>query len=80
MDNIGGHVNPLHLVRQLPAGMEIPGLRDRLVRLFFHASWVCRQACCRLFVQMTPFASRDRDKLHATSCHMDQICPRHSFC
>ena len=31
MDNIGGHVNPLHLVRQLPAGMEIPGLRDRLV-------------------------------------------------
>ncbi len=32
MDNIGGHVNPLHLVRQLPAGMEIPGLRDRLVR------------------------------------------------
>ena len=31
MDNIGGHLNPLHLVRQLPAGMEIPGLRDRLV-------------------------------------------------
>ncbi len=31
MDNIGGHVNPLHLVKQLPAGMEIPGLRDRLV-------------------------------------------------
>ena len=36
MDNIGGHVNPLHLVRQLPAGMEIPGLRDRLVR---NLSW-----------------------------------------
>lgn len=32
LDSIGGHVNPLQLVQQIPQGMAIPDLRDRLVR------------------------------------------------
>jgi hypothetical protein len=33
LDSIGGHVNPLQLVQQIPPGMAIPALRDRLVCL-----------------------------------------------
>ena len=49
MDNIGGHVNPLHLVQQLPAGMEIPGLRDRLARSSVDSAVPC---CMRLCVPL----------------------------
>lgn len=33
LDSIGGHVNPLQLVQQIPEGMAIPDLRDRLVSI-----------------------------------------------
>jgi hypothetical protein len=50
LDSIGGHVNPLQLVQQIPPGMAIPALRDRLVRLaivnYFDLSARCCDFCC----------------------------------
>ena len=31
LDHIGGYVDPLRLVQQIPCGLAIPRLRDRLV-------------------------------------------------
>eukprot|EP01126_Amoeba_proteus_P049870 TRINITY_DN5851_c0_g1_i16.p1 TRINITY_DN5851_c0_g1~~TRINITY_DN5851_c0_g1_i16.p1 ORF type:complete len:820 (+),score=181.45 TRINITY_DN5851_c0_g1_i16:313-2772(+) len=33
LDNLGTHINPLHLIEKIPEGMEIIGLRDRLVKI-----------------------------------------------
>ena len=71
MDNIGGHVNPLHLVGQLPAGMEIPGLRDRLVRatLLQH---VLRPPCLPC---LDPPAAAERELLaQLNSCVASEQC------
>ena len=33
LQNIGTHVDPIVLIQQIRAGMEIPGLRDSLVKI-----------------------------------------------
>jgi len=33
LDNLGTHINPLNLIEKIPEGMEIIGLRDRLVKI-----------------------------------------------
>lgn len=33
LNNIGTHVDPIILIRQIQTGMEIPGLRDSLVKI-----------------------------------------------
>jgi len=33
LENIGTHVDPIKLIRKIPYGMEIPGLRDALVKI-----------------------------------------------
>ena len=33
LNNIGTHVDPIILIRQIREGMEIPGLRDSLVKI-----------------------------------------------
>jgi len=33
LDNLGTHINPLNLIEKIPTGMEIIGLRDRLVKI-----------------------------------------------
>jgi len=35
LENLGTHINPLQLIRHIPKGMEIIGLRDRLVKIIF---------------------------------------------
>eukprot|EP01120_Amphizonella_sp_Union-15-10_P003630 TRINITY_DN1403_c0_g1_i1.p1 TRINITY_DN1403_c0_g1~~TRINITY_DN1403_c0_g1_i1.p1 ORF type:complete len:882 (-),score=190.64 TRINITY_DN1403_c0_g1_i1:13-2658(-) len=35
LENVGTHINPLKLIREIPKGMEIIGLRDRLVKILF---------------------------------------------
>lgn len=47
MDTIDGYVNPLYVVRQLPLGMHILGLRDRLVRIItdFRMQTSLRESC-----------------------------------
>lgn len=33
LENVGTHINPLKLIEKIPKGMEIIGLRDRLVKI-----------------------------------------------
>lgn len=33
LNNIGTHIDPLLIINQIPKGMEIPGLRDALVKI-----------------------------------------------
>jgi hypothetical protein len=33
LENAGTHINPLKLISKIKQGMEIPGLRDRLVKI-----------------------------------------------
>lgn len=33
LDRIGDHIDPLTLIQQIPKGMEIPGLKMKLVKI-----------------------------------------------
>lgn len=33
LNNIGTHIDPLLIINRIPKGMEIPGLRDALVKI-----------------------------------------------
>jgi hypothetical protein len=35
LENVGTHINPLSLIEKIPKGMEIIGLRDRLVKIIY---------------------------------------------
>jgi hypothetical protein len=50
MDEIGGYVDPLRLVRRIPDGLAIPRLRDRLVRIIadFRTQTSLRQGCAAI--------------------------------
>lgn len=47
LDHIGGYVDPLRLVQKIPAGLEIPNLRDRLVHIIadFRTQTSLREGC-----------------------------------
>ena len=50
MDEIGGYVDPLRLVRRIPEGLAIPRLRDRLVHIIadFRTQASLRQGCATI--------------------------------
>ncbi len=50
MDEIGGYVDPLRLVRRIPDGLAIPRLRDRLVHIIadFRTQTSLRQGCAAI--------------------------------
>ena len=47
LDHMGGYVDPLRLVQKIPAGLEIPRLRDRLVHIIadFRTQTSLREGC-----------------------------------
>ena len=63
LDHIGGYVDPLRLVQRIPAGLQIPDLRDRLVHIIadFRTQTSLREGCnnilrhdCLVLAQVTP--------------------------
>ncbi|XP_045596774.1 vacuolar protein sorting-associated protein 41 homolog isoform X1 [Procambarus clarkii] len=50
--NIGTHIDPLLIINQIPKGMEIPGLRDALVKILhdYHLQIELRTGCQRILV------------------------------
>lgn len=46
LDHIGGHINPLDLVRRIPKGTEIPRLRDRLRAIIADFRTQVRRCAC----------------------------------
>ena len=62
LDHIGGYVDPLRLVQKIPAGLQIPDLRDRLVHIIadFRTQTSLREGCnnilhhdCLVLAQVT---------------------------
>ena len=47
LENIGGYVDPIHLIRKIPKGKPIPGLRDRLVKIIsdYNLEMSLREVC-----------------------------------
>ncbi|KAG7161245.1 Vacuolar protein sorting-associated protein 41-like, partial [Homarus americanus] len=52
LNNIGTHIDPLLIINQIPKGMEIPGLRDALVKILhdYHLQIELRTGCQRILV------------------------------
>lgn len=47
LEHIGGHVDPIKLIKRIPEGLEIEGLRDRLVKIIsdFNLQMSLREGC-----------------------------------
>ncbi|XP_033639458.1 vacuolar protein sorting-associated protein 41 homolog isoform X2 [Asterias rubens] len=85
LNNIGTHVDPIILINRIKEGMEIPGLRDSLVKILqdYNLQISLREGCKKILVSDC-FALLDRlnrsqkrgikveDDHHCDSCH-DQI-------
>ncbi|KAI0227033.1 Vacuolar protein sorting-associated protein 41 [Lamellibrachia satsuma] len=52
LQNIGTHVDPIVLIQQIRAGMEIPGLRDSLVKILqdYNLQMSLREGCKKILV------------------------------
>jgi vacuolar protein sorting-associated protein 41 len=50
LEHIGAYIDPLQLIKRIPAGMEIQGLRDRLVKIIsdFNLQSSLRKDCNRI--------------------------------
>eukprot|EP00004_Rigifila_ramosa_P019763 TRINITY_DN5059_c2_g1_i4.p1 TRINITY_DN5059_c2_g1~~TRINITY_DN5059_c2_g1_i4.p1 ORF type:complete len:836 (-),score=199.40 TRINITY_DN5059_c2_g1_i4:379-2589(-) len=47
LENIGAHVDPIQLIRRIPTGMGIPGLRAKLIKIIsdYHLQMSLREGC-----------------------------------
>ncbi|XP_071478787.1 vacuolar protein sorting-associated protein 41 homolog [Diadema antillarum] len=52
LNNIGTHVDPIILIKRIKAGMEIPGLRDSLVKILhdYNLQIMLREGCKKILV------------------------------
>ncbi|KAK3862858.1 hypothetical protein Pcinc_031314 [Petrolisthes cinctipes] len=52
LNDIGTHIDPLLIIQRIPRGLEIPGLRDALVKLLhdYHLQIELRTGCQRILV------------------------------
>ncbi|XP_027048267.1 vacuolar protein sorting-associated protein 41 homolog [Pocillopora damicornis] len=53
LHNIGTHVDPIKLIKRIPEGMKIPGLRDSLVKILqdFNLQISLREGCKKILVK-----------------------------
>ena len=52
LNQVGGHIDPIRVIRRIPMGMVIPGLRDALVKILhdYTLQISLREGCERIFV------------------------------
>lgn len=52
MNNIGTHVDPILLIHRIKEGMEIPNLRDSLVKILqdYNLQILLREGCKKILV------------------------------
>ncbi|CAB3979402.1 vacuolar sorting-associated 41 homolog [Paramuricea clavata] len=68
LDNIGTHVDPIKLIKRIPSDMEIPGLRDSLVKILqdYNLQISLREGCKKILVKdsvsLMQRATRTRQK------------------
>ncbi|XP_048576551.1 vacuolar protein sorting-associated protein 41 homolog isoform X2 [Nematostella vectensis] len=53
LHNIGTHVDPIRLIKRIPQGMKIPGLRDSLVKILqdYNLQISLREGCKKILVK-----------------------------
>jgi len=81
LENIGGHVDPIKLISKIPNGMQIIGLRDRLVKIIsdYNLQMSLREGCNLILkadcvdlaerqVRSQKRAFRVEDEVHCASC------------
>jgi len=87
LENIGGHVDPIKLIRRIPNGMTIPHLRDRLVKIIsdYNLQMSLREGCNRILksdcVDLTQRLNRAHRKgLRADAPQRCQTCQSPIVC
>ncbi|KAJ3297142.1 Vacuolar protein sorting-associated protein 41 [Borealophlyctis nickersoniae] len=55
LENLGSHINPIRLVQRIPDGLEIPGLRNALVKIMsdYGIQMSLREGCEKILVSDT---------------------------
>ncbi|KAG8177167.1 hypothetical protein JTE90_021761 [Oedothorax gibbosus] len=78
LQNIGTHVDPIMLIKRIPNGLEIPGLRDSLVKILhdYTLQISLREGCKKILVSDCFSLLEKLNKLHkrGISVSEDQIC------
>lgn len=79
LQNIGTHVDPIMLIQKIPNGMEIPGLRDSLVKILhdYTLQISLREGCKKIMVADCYNLLEKLHKLQKRGIFVneDQICP-----
>ncbi|GIY61763.1 vacuolar protein sorting-associated protein 41 homolog [Caerostris darwini] len=79
LQNIGTHVDPIMLINRIPDGLEIPGLRDSLVKILhdYTLQISLREGCKKILVSDCYSLLEKLNKLHKRGILVseDQVCP-----
>lgn len=78
LQNIGTYVDPIMLIRKIPAGMEIPGLRDSLVKILqdYNLQISLREGCKKILVSdfVSLFEKLHKQQTRGILISEDQVC------
>ncbi|XP_076360932.1 vacuolar protein sorting-associated protein light isoform X2 [Tachypleus tridentatus] len=78
LQNIGTHVDPIILIQEIPQGMEIPGLRDSLVKILqdYNLQISLREGCKKILVSDCYGLLERLNKQHRRGIVIqeDQVC------
>ncbi|GBM04489.1 Vacuolar protein sorting-associated protein 41 [Araneus ventricosus] len=79
LQNIGTHVDPIILIQKIPNGLEIPGLRDSLVKILhdYTLQISLREGCKKILVSDCYSLLEKLNKLQKRGILVseDQVCP-----
>ncbi|KAL3832067.1 hypothetical protein ACJMK2_023745 [Sinanodonta woodiana] len=83
LNSIGTHVDPIRLIKRIQTGMEIPGLRDSLVRIIkdYNLQICLRDGCRRILVAdsfnlMARLVKTQKKAISVDINHICQTCQR----
>ncbi|XP_031573890.1 vacuolar protein sorting-associated protein 41 homolog [Actinia tenebrosa] len=74
LHNIGTHVDPIKLIKRIPAGMEIPGLRDSLVKILqdYNLQISLREGCKKILVKDSASLMQRLNKVQQRGVSVDE--------
>ncbi|XP_052801970.1 vacuolar protein sorting-associated protein 41 homolog isoform X2 [Mya arenaria] len=81
LNNIGTHVDPSNLIKRIQTGMEIPGLRDSLVKILqdYNLQISLREGCKKILVAdsyglMNRLVKTQKKAISVETSHVCQLC------
>ncbi|GAB6021658.1 Vacuolar protein sorting-associated protein 41 [Chamberlinius hualienensis] len=79
LNNIGTYVDPIIIIQRITKGMEIPGLRDSLVKILqdYSLQISLREGCKKILVSdcFSLFEKSQKQRKRGIAVHDDQVCP-----